>query len=450
MAQPGTNGSHPDGLPVDESGPASTAVAAATEGPGALAARFGDHKLGLASLSVHADDYINNHRAVAPPLHVSTTFRYNDDPDRLRAWDNTDDNAPYDSHIYSRDSAPNTTRLEAVLSALLGGPAVTYSSGLAAFHALLVFLNPKRIAIGGGYHGCHGVIDLVAKLTGLQKVELEDPAALATLQPGDVIHVETPLNPTGEARDLDFYAARARELGCYLTVDATFAPPPLQQPFSHGVDVVMHSGTKYFGGHSDLLCGVLAVHPAREERHGWVRGLLGERLFLGSVMGSMEGWLGVRSLRTLELRVERQSASAARLVAWLDGELRAGPGAAQKDGGSPVARTVERLQHASLQPEAAQEGSWLRKQMPRGWGPVFSIIMREADHARRLPSKLHLFHHATSLGGVESLIEWRAVTDKNIAKTVLRVSVGVEGWEDLKEDLLQGFTALLDEDKSRK
>lgn len=450
MAQPGTNGSHPGGLPVDESGPASTTIAASaetTEGPGALAAHFGDHKLGLSSLSVHADDYINNHRAVAPPLHVSTTFRYNDDPDQLRMWDNTDDNAPYDSHIYSRDSAPNTTRLEAVLSALLGGPAVTYSSGLAAFHALLVFLNPKRIAIGGGYHGCHGVIGLVSKLTGLQKLELEDPAALASLQPGDVIHVETPLNPTGEARDLEFYAAKARELGCYLTVDATFAPPPLMQPFSHGVDVVMHSGTKYIGGHSDLLCGVLAVNPAREERgHAWQRALLGERLFLGSVMGSMEGWLGVRSLRTLELRVERQSASASRLVAWLDGEVRAG---AQKDG-SPVAKTVEKLQHSSLQPEAAQEGSWLRKQMPRGWGPVFSIVMRDADHARRLPSKLHLFHHATSLGGVESLIEWRAITDKNIAKTVLRVSVGVESWEDLREDLLQGFRALLDEDKSRK
>lgn len=446
MAQPGTNGSHPGGLPVDESGPAPTTTAApadSTEGPRALAARFGDHKLGLSSLSVHADDYINNHRAVAPPLHVSTTFRYNDDPDLLRAWDNTDDNAPYDSHIYSRDSAPNTTRLEAVLSALLGGPAVTYSSGLAAFHALLVFLNPKRIAIGGGYHGCHGVIDLVAKLTGLQKVELEGPGALEGLQPGDVIHVETPLNPTGEARDLDFYAAKARELGCYLTVDATFAPPPLMRPFDHGADVVMHSGTKYFGGHSDLLCGVLAVDPAREADLGWSRGLKGERLFLGSVMGSMEGWLGVRSLRTLELRVERQSASATRLVAWLDGELRAG-------GASPVAETVGRLQHASLQPEASQEGSWLRRQMPRGWGPVFSIIMRDAGHARRLPSKLHLFHHATSLGGVESLIEWRAVTDKSVAKTVLRVSVGVESWEDLREDLLQGFRALLDEDRSGK
>jgi cystathionine gamma-synthase len=105
MAEPGgANGSGPARLPAGESGPASSTVTAAaatttTKGPGALAAHFGDHKLGLSSLSVHADDYINSHRAVAPALHMSTTFRYNDDPDRLRAWDNTDDNAPYDSHI---------------------------------------------------------------------------------------------------------------------------------------------------------------------------------------------------------------------------------------------------------------------------------------------------------------------------------------------------------------
>ncbi|ROW11229.1 hypothetical protein VMCG_01309 [Cytospora schulzeri] len=433
-----------NGLPVAESGPSSTTVAAAEgrgqDGPGSLAAHFGDHQLGLSSLSVHADDYINNHRAVAPPLHVSTTYRYNSDPDKLAAWDNTDDNAPYDSHIYSRDSAPNTTRLEAVLSSLLGGPAVTYTSGLAALHALLVFLNPRRIAIGGGYHGCHGVIDLVGKLSGLEKLELEDEGHLARLRPGDVIHVETPLNPTGEARDLEYYAARAREIGCYLTVDATFGPPPLQRPFDYGVDVILHSGTKYFGGHSDMLCGVLAVHPGRAERDGWVRGLLDERLFLGSVMGSMEGWLGVRSLRTLEIRVERQSQSATKLVAWLDGEMRRE--------GSLVAGAVARLQHASLQPEAKEEGSWLRRQMPKGWGPVFSIIMKDEGQAKRLPSKLHLFHHATSLGGVESLIEWRAITDKTVAKTVLRVSVGVEGWEDLREDLVQGFQALADEKKN--
>lgn len=442
----GANGNGVTSLPADETGPSGAALssaAAAAEvppkgGPGALAAHFPSHSLGLASLAVHADDYINNHRAVAPPLHTSTNYRYDADPDRLRAWDNTDPHAPFDSHIYSRDSAPNTTRLEAVLAALLGGPAVTYASGLAAFHALLVFLNPRRIALSGGYHGCHGVVALVGKLTGLAQVDLEDEGALATLQPGDVVHVETPLNPTGEARDLARYAARARALGCYLTVDATFAPPPLQDPFALGADFVMHSGTKYLGGHSDMLCGVLAVRPDRAE---WARGLLAERLFLGSVMGSLEGWLGVRSLRTLELRVERQSASATRLVGWLVEEL--------ARAGSATARVVERVRHASLQVEAGVEGSWLQRQMPRGWGPVFSMVARDEEFARRLPSKLHLFHHATSLGGVESLIEWRAITDKSVAKTVLRVSVGVEAWEDLREDLLQGFQALLDEKKSR-
>ncbi|CAN8098972.1 unnamed protein product [Discula destructiva] len=404
-----------------------------------------------ATLAIHADDHLNSHTAVAPPLHTSTTFRYPSDPDALTPWSNTDP-----AHIYSRISAPNTTRLEAVLTALLHGPSLTYASGLAAFHALLVLLNPRRIAIGGGYHGCHGVVALVAKLTGrLEKLDLDD-AGLAALQPGDLIHVETPLNPTGEARDLAYYARIARARGCVLSVDATFAPPPLLDPFAWGADVVMHSGTKYFGGHSDMLCGVLAVRPEVDAQRGWVARLREERVFLGSVMGSLEGWLGVRSLRTLEVRVLRQSENAGRLVAWLDGEVVQKQQKEEKGdqgggggggGGGVVGRVVEKVQHASLQPEAREEGSWLRQQMPRGWGPVFSIVMREADDARRLPSKLHLFHHATSLGGVESLIEWRAISDATIAKTVLRVSVGIEGWEDLRDDLVQGFQALLDERK---
>ncbi|KAK0613042.1 pyridoxal phosphate-dependent transferase [Bombardia bombarda] len=403
--------------------PDAAAPATAT-GPNQLAAAFG-RELSLASRSVHADDYINNHRAVAPPMHVSTTFRYSRDPEILKQWSNIDPNAPHDSHIYSRDSAPNTTRLESVLSSLLGGPTLTYSSGLAAFHAMLVFLNPKRIAIGGGYHGCHGVIELVSKLTGLRQLELESDADLAQLQPGDILHVETPLNPTGEARDLAYYRRRADELGCYLT---------------YGVDVILHSGTKYFGGHSDLLSGTLtirpdhAVTPQPDGKPNWVDGLRIERLFLGSVMGSLEGWLGVRSLRTLELRVVRQSESAQRLVDWLAAEI--------NTPGSEVGGLVAKIQHASQQPEAQDAGSWLRKQMPNGYGPVFSLWLRSEDHARRLPSKLHLFHHATSLGGVESLIEWRAMSDLKVDKRLLRVSIGVEGWEDLRDDLLQGLRAL--------
>ncbi|KAI1780130.1 PLP-dependent transferase [Hypoxylon cercidicola] len=395
----------------------------------ALASRL--QHLSLSAQTIHADDFLNSHQSVAPPMHVSTTFRYNDDPDQLRAWENINPNNPYDSHVYSRDSAPNTSRLEAVLTSILHGPSLTYSSGLSAFHALLVFLNPKRVAIRDGYHGCHGVIKVLSKLTGLRTVDL-DADFDAELQPGDVVHVETPLNPTGEARDLAFYAAKAHRRGCYLTVDATFAPPPLLDPFRWGADAVMHSGTKYFGGHSDMLCGVLAVSPAHAD--AWVRGLRDERLVLGSVMGSFEGWLGVRSLRTLEVRVRKQSADAGALVAWLE--------SARTSAGSVVGEAVAEVRHASLQKEAGEAGSWLAQQMPNGFGPVFAVYMQDADFARRLPSKLKLFHHATSLGGIESLVEWRAMTDASVDRRLLRFSIGLEGFEDLRDDLVQGFEAL--------
>ncbi|KAI0147870.1 PLP-dependent transferase [Hypoxylon sp. NC0597] len=407
----------------------------------ALASRL--QHLSLSAQTIHADDFLNSHQSVAPPMHVSTTFRYNRDPDELRPWANINPNNPYDSHVYSRDTAPNTTRLEAVLTSILHGPSLTYSSGLSAFHALLVHLNPRRVAIGGGYHGCHGVIALLSKLTGLTTVSL-DADFDTELQPGDVVHVETPLNPTGEARDLAFYAEKAHKRGCWLTVDATFAPPPLQDPFLWGADAVMHSGTKYFGGHSDMLCGVLAVNP----KHGaWIRGLRDERLVLGSVMGSFEGWLGVRSLRTLEVRVRKQSADAEKLVAWLAGEVQDGKDNKSKAG--VVGDLVAEVKHASLQTEDLKEGGWLRRQMPNGFGPVFAVYMRDADDARRLPSKLQLFHHATSLGGVESLVEWRAMTDAGVDKRLLRFSIGLEGFEDLRDDLVQGFEALRAERAAR-
>ncbi|KAI0460265.1 pyridoxal phosphate-dependent transferase [Xylaria acuta] len=404
----------------------------------ALASRL--QHLSLAAQTIHADDFLNSHSAVAPPMHVSTTFRYSRNPDDLSYMVNTSPNNAHDTHIYSRVSAPNTQRFEAILTSILRGPALSYSSGLSAFHAMVVFLNPRRVAIGGGYHGCHGVLGVVAKLTGLRRLDLD--CADDELGPGDLIHVETPLNPTGEARDLEFYAAKARRTGAVLSVDATFAPPPLLDPFAFGVDVVMHSGTKYFGGHSDMLCGVLAVAPRRAEE--WLPGLRTERLFLGSVMGSMEGWLGIRSLRTLELRVRKQSADTEKLVQWL---------AAEKDReGSVVSDTVAEIKHASLQVKNGGKGEgeeeelgWLRKQMPNGFGPVFALSMKDENDARRLPSKLTLFHHATSLGGVESLIEWRSMTDASVDKRLLRLSIGVEGWEDLRDDLVQGFEALAEE-----
>ena len=260
---------------------------------------------------------------------------------------------------------------------------------------------------------------------------------------GDVIHLETPVNPTGEAFSIKRFAEKAHRRGAHLLVDSTFGPPGLQEPFSLGADMVMHSGTKYLGGHSDMLCGVLA-----SKKEEWVRGLREERTSLGSVLGNMEGWLGIRSLRTLALRVERESASAMKLVSWLDDSLRSKTHEHGVEDRSVVQGAAERVHHASLQHSDMEP--WLKEQMPNGFGPVFALTMKTEDYARRLPSKCELFHHATSLGGVESLIEWRAMSDDTVDRRLVRVSIGIEDWEDLRNDLMEGFRALVEQVIGRK
>lgn len=339
------------------------------------------------------------------------------------------------AHVYSRLSQPTTSRLETLLSSLTHGYALAYASGLASFHGLLIYINPKVVAIGAGYHGCHGTLGLFLKVSGAKQVDIHDEASwdAAGLGKGDMVHLETPLNPTGEASNIQAFADKAHKRGAYLTVDATFGPPGLQDPFAHGADFVMHSGTKYIGGHSDMLCGVLATRRTPEGWRQWTQ-LWRERLYTGATIGNMESWLGIRSLRTLELRVQKQSRTATALVHWLQQS-------AQNNGedGALVSRVISHCQHASLQ---TADMDWLQKQMPNGFGPVFSLWTHTEEFARRLPSKLHLFHHATSLGGVESLIEWRSMTDDAVDKRVLRVSVGVEDLEDLKGDLRSAFGAL--------
>ncbi|KAJ5109896.1 hypothetical protein N7532_002541 [Penicillium argentinense] len=387
-------------------------------------------EMGMATRAVHADDFVTPHRAIAPGMHVAVNFRYARDPENLVPEENNDPNAPSDSHVYSRYTAPNSNRLEVLLRSLFGGEVISYSTGLSSFLAMMVLINPKRVFIGDGYHGCHGVLDIVKRLTNVEKLELTD---IEQAGHGDVIHVETPLNPTGEARNLAYYRAKATEKGAYLTVDSTFAPPPLQNPLDFGADIVMHSGTKYVGGHSDMLCGFLVLHPDRA-KGGWLKSLHKDRQYMGAVMGSFEGWLGIRSARTMHLRVTRQAQTAEKLVAWLQEEI--------SNAASPVGQVLERVQHASIQYEDLKDG-WLRKQMPGGFGPVFSILAKNPDHARQLPSKMFVFQHATSLGGVESLMEWRAMSDAGCDPKLLRISCGIEEFEDLKHDVLQGLESLL-------
>ncbi|KAJ5637838.1 hypothetical protein N7490_007717 [Penicillium lividum] len=379
---------------------------------------------------IHADDFFTPHRAIAPGMHTAVNFRYARDAEDLVPEENNDPNNPNDSHVYSRYTAPNSKRLEVLLRSLMGGEVITYSTGLSAFHAMVILLNPKKIFIGDGYHGCHGVLDIIQRLSGIQKLHLAD---VDQAGPGDIIHVETPLNPTGEARNLAYYREKATAKGAYLTVDATFAPPPLQNPLDLGADIVMHSGTKYVGGHSDMLCGILVVAPARV-KEGWLKTLHKDRQYIGSVMGSFEGWLGIRSARTMQLRVMRQAETATKLAAWLQEQA--------EDSKSPVSKVVSKVRHASLQKEDLDDG-WLQKQMPGGFGPVFSIWTHNPEHARHLPSRMFVFQHATSLGGVESLMEWRKMSDAGCDNRLLRVSCGIEEFGDLKTDILQGMESLL-------
>ncbi|KMU79435.1 cystathionine gamma-synthase [Coccidioides immitis RMSCC 3703] len=345
-----------------------------------------------ATVAIHADDPINVVTDVAPPLHVSTTFRYSDNPDELVPLAEESQEIPSPtSHVYSRYTAPNYTRFETIVSALLGGHSVTYASGLAALNAALIFFNPKRISVGNGYHGSHGVISIISRLTGLKKIDLDCPAE----------------------HTFGLLGCRTVSMGCR---------------YGHA------SGTKYLGGHSDMLCGVLAT-----KNDEWRHKLFMDRQYLGNMMGNMESWLGVRSLRTLEVRVQRQSENATSLVAFLDQALKV-PNPAANDPARVVQAAVKEIFHSSLQ---ENDMAWLSKQMPGGFGPVFSMTMKEERHARAIPSKLKFFHHATSLGGVESLIEWRAMSDDTVDRKLLRLSVGLESWTDLRDDLLAGFQACL-------
>ncbi|EGO21042.1 hypothetical protein SERLADRAFT_452185 [Serpula lacrymans var. lacrymans S7.9] len=246
---------------------------------------------------------------VSPSISVTTTFRAPHPDEHAPGIDEFDWQNP-SRNMYSRYTQNVSTRVEHVLNKINHGHAVTYSSGLAATYAALVHFKPKRIAITRGYPGCHASIAVYAKnrFEPTPIIGIDDE-----FQEGDLCWIETPINPTGESRDIQYYADKIHAVGGKLIVDSTFGPPPLQYPFKWGADCILHSGTKYFGGHSDLLAGILIVKTEQE----W-KDLFEDRCFLGNMMGSFESWLLLRSLRTLHLRVPRQSASGTELAQWLN------------------------------------------------------------------------------------------------------------------------------------
>lgn len=370
--------------------------------------------LSLETLTIHSDDHLALTSDVSPPIHVSTTFRYDSDPSKLNpAKEITDwDNGRF---VYSRHQHPVCSRTEAVLDTVLDGHCVLYASGLSAFHAAMLYYNPKRVFIGNGYHGCHGILEIMKRNYGTEVFPLDSDPEL--ISKGDVVHLETPVNPTGEAFDIEYFAKLAHSKGAYILIDATFAPPPLMKPFDFGVDMIMHSATKYLGGHSDLLAGVLVTKDPKVRKN-----LLADRVYMGSILGSLESFLLLRSLRTYSYRVKAQCESANKVVKYLADNIDKFP-------------SLKKVYHASLQKE-----DFVKKQLPLGGGPCFSIELSDSNSAKSLPSKLKLFNHATSLGGAESLIEWRAMSDPTVSETLVRISIGLEDTDDLIKDLTQSLS----------
>lgn len=370
----------------------------------------------LATNSIHGGNDFHRVLDVIPPINISTTFRYDPNPDNLKPIavdEEGNEIEEADEIVYSRSAHPNGVIVEQIVGKITNSHATVYSSGISAFHAAMTYFNPKKLFVGQCYHGCYGVANILARNYGLKRLSLSDED-LDKLEEGDVVHLETPVNPESLCYDIQYYADKAHAKGAFLLVDSTFGP--LQDPFAFGADMVMHSATKYFGGHSDLLSGLLLTKSEKVKSQ-----LFNDRIYLGTNIANLEAALLIRSLKSFELRVRQQSQSATKLVAYLNENRAKFP-------------KLTKIYHSSLQNDAIVE-----KQLKGVHSPTFSFEVEGEDFAKRFPSRLKYFFHATSLGGAESLIEWRCLSDGSAPHTLLRVSIGLEDVNDLIEDFEQAL-----------
>jgi cystathionine gamma-lyase len=333
---------------------------------------------------------------------------------------------------YSRSGNPTRTALETCLAALEGGErGLAFASGLAATTAVLSTLRPgdEVMAAADLYGGTYRLLERVFKPWGLIARYTDDssPGGFAKLMTSatKLVWIETPTNPLLQLLDIAAIAEVAHKAGALLAVDNTFASPYLQQPLALGADLVVHSTTKYLGGHSDVVGG--AVIGRRE--------LLGPIAFYqnaaGGVPGPFDAYLTLRGLKTLAVRMDRHCANARQLASWLTEQ----PG-------------IERVYYPGL---ASHPGHELAKRQMRDFGGMISVRLKGGkEGARRFLTRTKLFSLAESLGGVESLVCHPAtMTHASIPADVrqargvddglVRLSVGIEDAADLEEDLRQAL-----------
>ncbi|GGH42975.1 cystathionine gamma-synthase [Microbacterium album] len=360
--------------------------------------------------------------AVIPPVHFSTTYAQ-DGIGGLRH-----------GYEYGRAGNPTRTALETQLAAIEGGArALSFASGLAAEDALLrAVLEPgDEVLLGNDvYGGTYRLIDRVLGPWGvrLRVVDLSDTeavdAALAARAP-KVVWVETPSNPLLRIADIRALADKAHAAGSLVVVDNTFASPALQRPIGLGADVVVHSTTKYLGGHSDVVGGALVfADRALAEKAQF------QQFAVGGVSGPLDAWLTTRGIKTLALRMERHSANGQAVAEFLERHDR-----------------VARVYYPGL---SSHPGHEVAAAQMSGFGGIVSLALGDAAAARRFAESTRVFALAESLGGVESLVNYPdAMTHASVRGTelavpddVVRLSVGIEHIDDLLQDLDGALAAL--------
>jgi cystathionine gamma-synthase len=359
--------------------------------------------------------------AVIVPIHATSTFAQ-DGVGGLRA-----------GYEYSRSANPTRTALQECLAALEGGRhALAFGSGLGASDVLLrVLLRPGDHIVlpHDAYGGSFRLVDKILVPWGVEytAVDLADLDALrAALRPSTrVVWCETPTNPLLGIADIAAVSGLTRAAHAVLVVDNTFASPYLQSPLALGADVVLHSTTKYVGGHSDVVGGALVTSDdALAEQLTFAQNAV------GSVPGPFDAWLTLRGVKTLAVRMERHSDNAERIVEVLTRHP-----------------AVERVLYPGLPEHPGHEVA--AKQMRRFGGMVSFLVAGGREAALRVCAATELFTLAESLGGVESLIEHpAAMTHASVAGSALevpdalvRLSVGIEDVEDLADDLRTALAA---------
>ena len=355
--------------------------------------------------------------AVAPPIHLATTFRHGAEGERIAGYE------------YQREGNPTNDRLREALAALEGGEdAITFASGMAAMTTLLECLpNGARVLIPDDcYTGLRMLCAQYLPERGIEAVAIDmgdlDAVRAACAAPTAMLWIETPSNPKMKISDIAALAEIGHAAGAIVVADNTFATPLLQRPLTLGADIVMHSTTKYFGGHSDVLGGALVF--AKKDA---LSAKVAHRLHItGATLAPFSAWLILRGCRSLGARMAMHCANARAIAEFL---------AAQPQ--------IARVNYPGL---SSHPGHTVAAKQMRDFGGMMSIELRGGrEAALAMASRVRIFTNATSLGGCESLIEHRASVEgpnPRSPQNLLRISVGLEHIDDLIADLSCALTPL--------